>query len=237
MTNDEIEIDLKGILIELWRKLPLIILVGVITATLGFSYASFYLTPTYQSTTKMYVLSNLNQSGSATYMNDLQIGASIVKDCPGLIKSRYVGEQVIENLGLNMSATQVLSEISIGTSDDSRIMTITVTDTDPKRAMEICDEVREVAAQHIQNVMGVEAVNTIDVANLPMYRNGPNVVKYTMMGALAGIFVMSAIFVLRFVLNDTIRVPEDIETKLGMSVLAVVPTNSNKKGNKAKKRA
>lgn len=229
MTNDEIVIDIKGLVVELFRKLPIIVIVGLITAVLGYSYANYYLVPTYQSNTKVYILTNVNETGTGTYVTDLQIGTLITEDCANLIQSRYVGEQVVKELDLDMTYGEVLSKVKVDTTETSRIVGITVTDTDPTRAMDIANCVREVSSKHIREIMGIEAVNTVEKANKPINSSGPNVGKYTMLGAIAGLFIMCAVFALRFILNDTIRVPEDIETKLGISVLAVVPVNKNGK--------
>lgn len=52
--NEETEIDLVELFWVLWRKLPLMIAVGLFTALLAFGGSKFLMTPTYQSVTKIY---------------------------------------------------------------------------------------------------------------------------------------------------------------------------------------
>ena len=224
--EDEIEIDVKGVLVDLWRKLPLIILIGVLTAVVGFVYSSFFVTPMYQSTTKMYVLSQSDSSKGTTY-SDMQMGTLLTNDYKELIKSRYVMETVIEELSLNMTVTQLSNEITVTVPDSTRIIAVTVKDASPVMAKQIADAVREVASDHITNVMNIEAVNVVEEANLPTVKCEPSIKKYTMLGGAAGLFIMCAFFALRFILLDTVRTPEDIENKLGLSVLSVIPINPN----------
>ena len=233
-SEDELEIDLIGIALDLWRKMPFILLITVVTALMGFAYSSFYVTPMYKSSTKMYVMSSLDDSRT-TVVTDLQVGTLLINDYVELIKSRYVLESVIEELNLPMSTGQLASEISISNPTDTRIITLTVKDADPIRAMQIANTVRETASEHIENVMNIEAVNVVDYADLPTMKCEPNVRKYTMLGAAAGFVLMCAIFVLRFILNDAIRTPDDIEKRLGLSCLAVIPVNPNIKRKKRKK--
>ena len=94
--EDEIEIDVIAILMDLWRKLPLIIVVGVITAALGFGYSSFKLVPMYQSSTSMYVLPRTTDVTTLT-ATDIQIGSLLTSDYAEIIKSRNVLEKVIES--------------------------------------------------------------------------------------------------------------------------------------------
>lgn len=223
---EEIEIDVKGVLVDLWRKLPLIILIGVLTAVIGFIYSGFFITPLYQSTTKMYVLSQSDSNKGTTY-SDMQMGTLLTNDYKELIKSRYVLETVIEELSLDMSVSGLANEITVTVPDSTRIIAVTVKDASPVMAKKIADEVREVASDHITNVMNIEAVNVVEDANLPTEKCEPSIKKYTMLGGLAGLFIMCAILAFRFILHDAIRTPEDIENKLGLSVLSVVPINPN----------
>lgn len=233
-SEEELEIDLVGIALDLWRKMPFILLITVVTAIAGFVYSSFFVTPMYQSSTKMYVLSTQDESKGTTY-SDLQMGTLLTNDYAELIKSRYVLETVIEDLELDLSVKQLSGEISISNPSSTRIITLTVKDASPINAMQIADAVREVASEHIKNVMNIEAVNVVDKANLPTTKCEPSVKKYTLLGAAAGFVLICAIFVLRFILNDAIRTPDDIERKLGISCLAVVPVNPNIKRKKKKR--
>lgn len=64
-SNEETEIDLVELFWVLWRKLPLMIAVGLFTALLAFGGSKFLMTPTYQSVTKIYIL---NKQDVATQM-------------------------------------------------------------------------------------------------------------------------------------------------------------------------
>lgn len=232
--EDEIEIDVKGILIDLWRKLPLIILVGILTAAIGFAYSSFALTPLYQSKTQMYIGVKSDSDKSTSY-SDMQMGTLLTNDYAVLIKSRHVIEQVIEELGMGVTYNELLSQVSIDVPASTRCITITVTDDNPVDAMRIADTLREKAAEHITNVMNIEAVNVVDEANLPTEKCSPSIPKYTVLGGAAGVLLMCVLFVIRFIMNDSIRTPDDVEKKLGLSVLAVVPHNPNIKKKKKKR--
>ena len=62
--NEETEIDLVELFWVLWRKLPLMIAVGLFTALLAFGGSKFLMTPTYQSVTKIYVLNKQDNSNT-----------------------------------------------------------------------------------------------------------------------------------------------------------------------------
>lgn len=225
--EDEIEIDFSGVLKHLWRKMPITILVAVAVAALGFVYSTFYLIPMYKSSTTMYVLYQ-EENQSTTAYQGMVVGEYIINDYEQIIKSRYVLTKVIENLGLNMSVASLGYEISVSNPKDTRFVTLTVTDANPINAMQIADEVRDVASEHIKTVLNAAAVNTVDQAYLPTYPSSPNVSKYTCIGAIAGFMFMCILFALKYVLSDALRTPEDIENRLGVSCLSVIPVNTGK---------
>ncbi len=221
--DEEMEIDLWEICLLLLHNLPLVLSAGVFTALCLFLGTKLLVAPTYESTTKIYILSR-QESSSVTY-SDLQLGTQLTADYAELIQSRFVLEEVAQVLGLDTTYEKLSERISVTTPDDTRILAITVTDPDPVRAMETANAIREVASVHITNVMDIEAVNVVETANMPTSQAGPSALKNTMIGGMAGVFLVAAILVIRFLMDDTIKTSEDVEKYLQLSVLAVIPLN------------
>ena len=220
--SDEIEIDLLEIIHVLLRKFWLILGAGLFVAVICFIISKFILTPTFESTTKIYIL-NKSDNTTVTY-SDVQMGTQLTKDYAELISSRYVLEKVIDKLELDdMEYADLLSKVSVHTPTDTRIVSITVEHTDPALAKDIADCIREVAGEHIQNVMDIEAVNVVEPANMPMEKSGPSVAKWTIFGGIAGVFFLSAVILVIYLLDDTIKCSEDVEKYLGLSTLALIP--------------
>lgn len=230
--NDEMEIDLWEVFLVLLGKLPLMIAVGLFTALVAFLYTKFVVTPTYESTTKIYILSKQNND-NVTY-SDLQMGTQLTQDYAELIQSRFVLEEVIEQLGLKMEYSTLKGKVSVNTPTDTRIISITVTDANPVKAMRIANAIREASSVHIQNVMDIEAVNVAETANVPTTKAGPSVGRNTMLGGMLGVMVVAAIAVIAYLMNDTIKTSEDVERYLGLSTLAIIPLNEGEK--KSRKR-
>jgi len=177
--------------------------------------------PTYESTTSVYVISRQNED-TTTY-SDMQLGTQLMSDFVALTKSRTVCEQVINELGLDYKVKEFQNLVSISNSTGTRIMSITVTHTEPKMAQKIADKIREVAAEHIIMVMDLEAINVAEKANLPTEKADPSITKYTLIGGFLGVFLAAGIIALIFILDDTMKTPDDIEKHLGLSNLASIP--------------
>lgn len=233
--DDEIEIDLVEVFRLLVSKLGIIILSGMIFAFLAIIGTKLFITPKYQSVTKMYVLA---QQNSDTVTNsDLQTSTLLTKDYAELITSRTVAESVIANLRLDLKYDQLINKIEVGTTSDTRIITIKVTDEDPYVARDMANAVRDTAAEHIKSVMNIEAVNVVDTANIPDQKCSPSVSKNGLLAGVLGCFLAVVIILIQYLSNDTIKVSEDVEHYLGLSTLGVIPMEKTdgKKKKKAKK--
>lgn len=243
--KDEIEIDLREVMGQLWSNAIIIILATLIGA-LGMYYISAnFIDYKFMSSTKIYVL-NQQDSQTVTY-TDLQTGTQLTKDYAELVKSRTVTTKVIAELDLNnryedmenLTPDDLAAMITVTTLTDTRIIEISVTDTDPTRAQDIANAVRVAASTHIADVMDIEAVNVVDYANLPEGPISPNPVKNAVIGALLGFILSVGIVVVVFLLDDTIKNPDDVEKYLGLSVLASIPFDETMVtvGTKKKKRS
>lgn len=237
--TDEIEINLLELARELWKNKIFIICAGIICAMAAILIDKLMVTPQYISTTKLYVLAQ--QDRDKVTSGDLQVSTLLTKDYAELIKSRKVTEEVISQLGLkskdqSMTHEQLLGKLTVEATNNTRIVTIKVQDSDPYRACEIANAVRDAAAVHIQNVMMTEAVNVVDEANVPKYPSSPSIKRDGMAGGIAGMFAAAVIVFIIFLMNDTIQTREDVDKYLGISTLGLIPTSESETKVRRKKR-
>lgn len=231
---DVIEIDIREIMGVIFSRLALIVSAGVFSALLLFAISNFLLAPIYESTTKIYILNK--QDNSAVTYSDVQMGTQLTKDYAELITSRYVLEEVNMELGLDKTYDELLGKVSVTTPTDTRILAITVKDKSPVLAMDIANAIRETAGAHIENVMDIEAVNVVETANLPDEKASPSVVKWTLIGGFLGCFIICAIVLIMYMMDDTIKSTEDVERYLQLSTLALIPMRESEEAVRGKKK-
>ncbi len=234
--KDTIEIDLWEVFAVLRARIWLIIAAGLFCTSAAFVISSFFIPRTYESTTKIYIL-NKQESTGVTY-SDVQIGTQLTKDYAELITSRYVIESVAQKLSLDLTYKEMTKKISVNSPTDTRIVAITVEDHDPVMAMNMANAVREVASDHIQNVMDIEAVNVVETANMPTQKASPSVLKWMVIAGLVGVLLVCVVAVLQYVMDDTIKSSEDVQRYLGLSTLALIPVTEemDDTGGRRKKR-
>lgn len=222
-TNDNasIEIDVLYLLRKLWSKKFFIVFVGLLVGTIALLGSVFFIKPKYTSTTRIYVVSR--SSDSSLTNQDLQAGSYLVNDYKEVITSNEVLSSVISQENLSLSTSELSNMISVNIPTDTRVISISVEDTDAQEASDIANTIREVADEKIKAVTKVDDVTTLESATKPSHPSSPNVKKNAAIGALAGVFLAVVGILVAEVLDDRVRRPEDIEETLGMTLLGVVP--------------
>lgn len=218
--DDEIEIDLIELFYVLRRKIWIILLTGILGAVSFGLFTAMVLEPVFTSSTMLYIV---NKTTTLTSLTDLQLGTQLTKDYKVLITSRPVTNQVISNLDLNMSHEQLVKKIKVENPADTRILTISVEDSDPYMAKSIADEVAKVASARMAQIMDSVPPNIVEEGYLPTEKTRPSVTKSSLLGGFAGVFLSALIILVLFIMNDTVKTPEDVEKYLGLNTLAAIP--------------
>ncbi len=221
--NQAVEIDVFAMLKTLWKRKFSIVLVALVFAIAAFGYSAFLAKKEYQSTSRIYVVSRQNQDNNALTNSDLQAGSYLVKDYREIILSQNVLSQAIEELKLDMTPAELSKKISVSVPTDTRILSITAKDGNPKEAARIANGLRNVAAEKIISVTKVSDVTTLDEAEVPQSPSSPNIRRNVLLGFIAGAGLMVVLMVVVEVLDDRVKRPEDIEELMGLTLLGIVP--------------
>lgn len=217
-TTDYVEIDLLQLLKTLWQKKFFIVMVGLLSAIITFLYTSFLVTPEYDSTTRIYVV-NQSTVESGLTNSDLQAGSFLVRDYKEIILSQDTLNRTEEKLGLELNSKKISVDIPV----DTRIISITVRNSDSTEAARIANTLREEAAQKIIEVTKVNDVTILEEAVPAEKASTPNTIRNTMLGLLAGTGLIVMVIVALEVVDDRVKRPEDIEEVMGLPLLGVVP--------------
>lgn len=229
--NEEIEIDLREIMMLIWHHIVAVVIVTVAGGLAAGLVSAYALTPMYTSTAQMYILANTD---SIVSLSDLQLGSSLANDYEELIKSRPVAEQVLKNLDLDVTYGSLLGSLSVTNKTNTRIIQLQVTYPDPVAAKEIANEFVSVAQKQISQIMRMDEPTVVEEAIEAKRPSSPNNRRNAMIGAVVGLLLSVGFFVVRSILDDTVHTADDVEKYLRLNTLASVPAeggtdNSEKK--------
>lgn len=225
-------IDLLELAKELRKKIVLIIVCAILGGAVMGVYSFFIATPIYQSTSKLYILS---KTTSITSLADIQVGTSLASDYVELIKSRPVVLTVIKDMDLDMSYDAMVNNLIVENVSDTRLVKITVSDTDPERAKLIANKFAKVAKVQISNIMRTDEPTIAEAAVVKRTPVSPDKRKNILIGILIGIVLSCGYVTIRFLMDDTIKDPDDVTKYLELDNLAIVPFEDGKKPGSTKK--
>lgn len=226
---DSTTIDLVELMYRLLGSWKLIVALAIGFAIIAGVYTSFFVTPLYEATSIIYVLSNRD---SAINVSDLQLGSEPTQDYIKVFHMWEVHEEVISNLGLPYSYSQMQDMLSVVNDTDTRMLDITVTSADPQEAADIANEYAQVASQYIAETMATDKPNIMSVALVPSNPVSPNRTRNIIMGFLLGGILAAGIITVRMLLDDKYKTTEDIRRYTGLATLAVVPVENMDKDTK-----
>lgn len=218
------EITLIEILQIIKKNIFKIILIGVLTALAAMFFTIGLIKPKYQSTVKMAAIKGTEVN--ITY-SDVQISTQLVNDCVEILKSNEIIHEVIAKLNLPYSSSALMSNILVRAPEKTRVLVITVTDTDPQRACDIANVLYEVSSRKIIETLQIDAVNIFDSPTVPTSPSSPNIPQNTVLGAFLGSVLMIIILIISRITNNKITTIEDVERYLSLSVLAAIPLIEN----------
>jgi len=219
--NEEIEIDLLDLFSYYLSKLPILIVAILIGAILSGLYTVRFIPKRYTAVSRMYMISA--SSDSVVDLSDLNIGASLSNDYVELMKSRPVINGVIQSLGLEYTYDELIQMINLSVVSNTRIIRISVTSTDPEEAMMIANQMARTAKAQLPVVMDAPSPSIAEEAVLPTVKSSPSLSRNVLMGALLCLVAVLGVLTFLYMMDDTIKTPEDLEKEFGFMPMTVIP--------------
>ncbi len=218
--NQELEIDLISLfklLVRKWWLITIITIVGFVAATF---YAYGMLDDVYSAEASMIV--QVTSTGDSDYTN-LLTGQRLVDTYTEIATSNRVLDELINNLNLDLSKTELRNMINVSGVKDTLIIQLDVESTDASLAKDIANEIVTIVKQLSTQYENLDNVEVLDTAQTPEMPSGPNRLLYVVVGILLGGMVGVGIVLAIEFLDRTIKTTKDVENLLGVRVLGVIP--------------
>lgn len=95
--------------------------------------------------------------------------------------------------------------------------------TNPSEAQAIANGIADVFMSNVSRIMQINNVQIIDKAGLPEEPVSPRIKLNIAIAGVVGLMMSVFIVFLMEALDQTIKVPEDIEKSLGIPVIGMIP--------------
>ncbi|MDC3416615.1 YveK family protein [Aquibacillus salsiterrae] len=211
-------ISLKEIVDVIKKRLLLILLFVIVAAAISAVVSFFVLTPTYQSSSQFLVKQKVTAANNELNASDINTSLQLINTYNEIIKS----PRILDTVSLEVGQEVVSDNVQVSSAQNSQVVTITVTDTDPEMAATIADTIVEVFKVEVPVLMNVDNVNILTDAETNRNPVNPkpmlNIAIAVVVGAMAGVGLA---FLLEY-LDNTVKTEADLEKTLSLPVLGVV---------------
>lgn len=216
-------IDLREYFSIIKKRSKIIVIITLIAMLVSAAVSFFMLSPVYETNTTLIV----NRSEAVQDQNmtndEYTVSQKLATTYGEIIKSRTVLDEVIDELKLDMTYSQLASMVSVSPVGDTQIINIKVQDTNPTKAMNIANAIPKVFTKEVKRITKANGAEVVDKAVLPQNSIKPNKVMNvaiaTVLGVMIGLFL---VFVLEY-MDTKMKKPEDITKHLDLPILGVIP--------------
>lgn len=203
-------------------KVALILSVTILAAALSWGFSSFVMPRKYEASVNMIVNTRTEIVGVVT-SDSISSAQDLVDTYAIIIKSNKVLNKVIDQLGLHMSYEELSKLISVDPIRNTQVMKIAAQCADADQAALIVQTISEIAPSIVADA--VEAGSCKVVSDVYSSANpvSPDIPRNILLASALAFIAVCALVVLRELFNDYIVDDADLEKKLGISVLGVIP--------------
>lgn len=232
------EINLKELFDYFVSKWFMVAFAAVVCVVFGAVYTIFFKTPLYNSYTTMVLTTNnentnINQSIT---QSDITLNKNLISNYRVIMKSHSILNQVINNLDLNMTTDELKKMVNVTTEDDTEIIRISVNGADKEVAKDVANEIARVFSNDVARYYSIKNVAIVDYAEVSNNPYNISLLKTVVLAMLIGIVLSCAVIFVMFYFDTTIKSTDEIETKIGLPTLGVVPLKYVPKEKKGKRK-
>ena len=210
MHNEE-TISITDLIRLLLSRIWLIILITLVGGAAAFGYSKFILPLEYSSHITMYVQSYTGISeNAANDVNNISNSKQLVNTYIEVLKDDAVmiavgdklqakfdestlAESFIITSENKLLPASIKSCLAISSISDTSAINVTATAKNAEIAAFMCNALTSVSQKYVKEAVGVGSINTIDTAKIYRSPVAPNIMKNTMIGALAGFMLICLI--------------------------------------------
>ena len=216
-------IDLREYFAIIKKRFWIIAIITVVAMVVSGVISFFMLSPVYESKSTLIVNTEKNEETQMITGDQFTVTQKLAVTYGEIIKSRTVLEDVISNLKLDSEYEDLVEKITVSPVKDTQIISISVQDTNPKKARDIANEIPKVFEKEVKRITKANDIQVIDKAILPENPIKPNKMMNVAIAAVLGMMIgLFVVFVLEY-LDNKIKTPQDVEKHLDLPILGVIP--------------
>lgn len=210
------------LVLGLKEKSVIILMTTISAAVLAWTVSFFVITPQYEASVNMIVNTWTDSTGNVTNDN-ISSAQNLVDTYAIIIKSNTVLNQVIDDLKIDITFEDLYEMVSVNAINNTQVMKIVVQNENPEIAQKIVETISNIAPSIITDAVEAGSCKVVSQVYVDEEPVSPDILQNTSISGFLGLIICVAVIILQEILNDYIVDDGDVERKLGIPVLGIIP--------------
>jgi succinoglycan biosynthesis transport protein ExoP len=214
---------------RLLRKRWLLVVVCVLLAVGAAAGLSQRQTPLYESTTQLFVSTSGSQSNASDALDGSLFSEARVKSYADIVGGPLLADAVAQDLGGGITSKQVEDDISATAVPNTVLLTVSVVDPSAATAKRIATDVgnrfpglaQQIEAPTARGSSPVK-LSVVKPASTPGSPVSPKTERNLLLAFIVGLLLGVGLAVLRESLDNTVKLPSDVQALNGRSTLGLI---------------
>lgn len=222
--NSKAEFNIFLLIKAIWKRVWLIVLVGLSVALIAFLLTKLLIAPTYRSGFTAYVNNQQTQT-TKDYLTASDVNASkdLVRTYNSIIRSSAVLSSAAKSSDLNYSYSQLRNMVTTEIQGETEIIKVYVVSKDPQVSYDLALAISKNAPGILADIVEGSSMKIIDSPELIKSQYGPNYFKYAVLGFILGALAVLIKCIVDFIRDDRIKSEQDLEERFSIPILGIIP--------------
>lgn len=219
------EIELRDLFFMIMKRMKMIVLIVILSMVTSFVVSEYMIKPEYETFTTLMLgkPADYDENNANYSYQDVLTNQKLIGTYAEIAKSKVVLNEVIDGLNLDMSASQLKDIMNISLLNNTEVIKVTVTNTNPQMAARIANETARVFMASVSDIMKIDNVQIIDKAEVPVKPSSPRVKLNVLIAGVLGLMMSLGIVFIVEMMDSSIKTPEDVEKYLNLPVIGMIP--------------
>lgn len=221
--NNEIDLDLINKIFKfLIKNVIWIIVLAIVFGCASFVLTKKFVPEKYISQLKLYVSANYISEDIASASTEYTYTKSVVETYNAILMTNDYFDIVCENVD-GITRADVINSVAISVIKDTNLLRLTVTTQAPEMSLAIAEAIEQTSGQYINDIEENAIIKVVETPEKPTAPSSPNVLMYTLLGAVVGIFAGITIGLIRQFADTKIRSEIQLKERYDLPILSSIP--------------
>lgn len=213
------EFTIKNVMEWILKGIAFILAVSILFGVVAFVYNKYFMDPVYATSVKFYASGlesnvNIRESVASQYVEFLNVNEFY----------EMVAVDLLEETGRDISAKTIARHLSFSSVVEATTsFFVTVKASDPNLAYDIARAVANCGPKQVEGFAEAGFLEVIENPVLPTVPVSRGAVQSAVIGLVLGFALAVALVILKELLDNRIKTPDDITALFGIPVLGIIP--------------